>query len=290
MESAMHEKLTAILEKSSSPDAMRWLKEVIESQQKSFERRPFYYAFSGVSRHFDKRGGLEVSEEDLSELNKELSGFSIGNWDQFRLARVLLLLVLGGREKPVFLETVAALLNTADIREQTAIFSAFPLLPHPEELVETAVDGLRTNIVDIYDSIALNNPFPSQHFSDEAWKQMVLKSFFIERPLHRIYGIDYRANANLSESLSNLAHERWAAGRWVSPELWRSCANFLTDEMVENITRVAGTDEPGQKEAAALVLAGDEEGKLDHIRDQVKTFLDDVADGRLTWDSLGEQL
>lgn len=286
----MHEKLTAILEKSAPKEAMDWLRETIKTQQDCFERRPFYYAFSGVSRHFDKRGGLEIPEEDLASLNRELPGFSIAAWDQFRLARVLLLLTLSEREKAVFLETIWALLNTADIREQTAIFSAFPLLPHQEELIETAVDGLRTNIVDIYDSIALDNPFPAQNFSDEAWNQMVLKSFFIDRPLHRIYGVDFRANAQLAEALSNLAHERWSAGRRVSPELWRSCANFLTDQIVEDIKRVAGTDEPGQKEAAALVVSKDEEGKLDSIRDQVKTFLDDVADGRLTWKSLGEQL
>ena len=85
------------------------------------------------------------------------------------------------------------------------------------------------------------------------------------------------------ESISGRMHP-------LRPELWRSCANFLTDQIVEDIIRVAGTDEPGQKEAAALVVSGDEEGKLDSIRDQVKTFLDDVADGRLTWKSLGEQL
>ena len=95
----------------------------------------------------------------------------------------------------------------------------------------------------------------------------------------------------MAEALSNFAHERWAAGRWVSPELWRSCANFVSNpQIAEDLERVAGTDEAGQLEAVALIVAKDESGALDHLRDATETFLDDVADGRLTWRTLGEQI
>lgn len=286
----MLEKLSAILKKSASTEAITWLDKTMSSQGANFEKRTFYYAFSGVSRRFEKRGGLSVSENDLKALHQEIPGFTVERWDQFRLARVMLLVVLGKQDEGVFLETLDTLLSTADLREHVAILSAFPLLPHGEKLTEFAREGLRSNITDVFDAGALDNPFPSQHFSDDAWNQMILKALFIGRPLYRIYGIDYRANLKLAEALSNLAHERWAANRWVSPELWRSCANFLTGQIIEDITRVAATDEPGQKEAAALIVAHDDEGRLDHLRDQVKTFLDDVADHRLTWDTLGEQL
>ena len=286
----MLEKLSAILKKSASPEAIAWLDETMASQRANFEKRPFYYAFSGVSRRFEKRGALIVSEEDDKALHQEMPGFTVKRWDQFRLARVILLLVLADQDEETFIETIEALLNTADLREHVAILSAFALLPHGEKLVDYTREGLRSNIVDVFDAVAMDNPFPAEHFSDDAWNQMVLKALFISRPLYRIYGIDYRANLTLAEALSNLAHERWAAERWVSPELWRSCTNFLTEQIIEDITRVAGTDEPGQKEAAALIVHRDEEGKLDHLRDQVKTFLDDAADHRLTWHSLGEQL
>ncbi len=286
----MLDQLSAILKKSAPTEAVSWLSETLDAQRAHFEKRPFYYAFSGVSRRFEKRGTLEFSEEDLAALHQQVPGFTVKRWDQFRLARVMLLLVLGELDEATFLETIDALLNTADLREQVAILSALALLPHGEKLVEYAREGLRSNIVDVFDAVALDNPFPCEHFSDDAWNQMILKALFISRPLYRIYGIDYRANLTLAEALSNLAHERWAAGRWVSPELWRSCTNFLTDQIIEDITRVAETDEPGQKEAAALIVNRDDEGKLDHLRDQVKTFLDDVADHRLTWHSLGEQL
>ncbi|NNE91852.1 MAG: EboA domain-containing protein [Verrucomicrobiales bacterium] len=287
----MVDSLLKILKQSASPEAFDWLEETVNAQRDKFEQRPFYYAFSGVSRWFDKNALVEPAEQDLKTIDAEVPGFTIHNWDEFRLARVILLLVLGEQEKSVFLENLNALLNTADIREQVAIFSAFPLLPEPDELVPLAREGLRTNIVDIFDSIALDNPFPSAHFPEEAWNQLVLKALFMSRPLYRIYGIDLRANATLAEALSNYAHERWAAGRWVSPELWRSCANFISNpQIVADLERVASTDEPGRLEAVALIVAKDEEGILDHLRDRVKTFLDDVADGRLTWRTLGEQI
>lgn len=300
----MFDSLYSILEKRASADAMAWLKDEVGRQRAGFEQRPFYYAFSGVSRHFNKSktARIDLDDDELAQLSDEVEGFSVDAWDEFRLARVLLLLVLEEQDEAVFRSTLAALLNTADLRENAAIYSSFALfLPKgiAEEvmaadrttwLVGLARDGLRTNIVDIYDAIALDNPFPARAFFDEAWNQMVLKALFISRPLFRIVGIDERANLTLAEAMSNLAHERWAAGRWVSPELWRSCATFLTETIVGDLTRVAATDEPGQREAVALIVAGDKEGLLDGVHDQVRTFLDDVENGSLTWESLGRQV
>jgi len=286
----MRDILLEILAESASPRAVSWLRETVGAQREAFQRRPFYYAFSGVSRHFDRRGLVRADEDRLAALQRERLGFTVVGWDEFRLARVILLLVLGEQEKSVFLENLRALIDTADLREQAAIYSAFPLLPHPEDLVEFATDGLRTNIVDVFDSIALNNPFPAEQFSDEAWNQMVLKALFIDRPLYRIHGLEERANATLAEALSNLAHERWAAGRWVSPELWRSCANFLTDRIVEDLERVAGSDDAEQREAVALLAASDDAGRLDHLHERIVPQLETVKNDEVSWDDLGRRI
>jgi hypothetical protein len=293
--------LLQILTKQAKPEAVVWLNEEVARLRGGFEPRPFYYAFSGVSKHFEKSPSARV--EDISdEAAAGLGDLVVTGWDEFCLARVILLQVLAEQDEEMFRSNLEALLGSADLREQVAIFSALPtFLPEGDGeelmasdrtlwLVDLARDGLRTNIVDVYDAIALDNPFPRRAFSDEAWNQMVLKALFISRPLFRIVGIDERANLTLAEAMSNLAHERWAAGRWVSPELWRSCAAFLTETIVEDLTRVAGTDEPGQLEAVALIVAADKTGRLDSLRDQVRTFLDDVENGSLTWRTLGEQL
>lgn len=284
----LERKLLEILQRSASAEAMDWLGKECAVQRADFVQRSFYYAFSGVSRRFDKKGGLQLRAGDGDDLGAEVAEFTVEGWDQFRLGRVILLLVLAEQGQEVFSETLGKLLGTADLREQAAIYSAFPLLPRGEKLVELATDGLRSNIVDVFDSIALRNPFPAKFFSVEAWNQMVLKALFISRPAYQILGIDERANANLAESMSDLAHERWAAGRWVSPELWRSCQGELSDQVVEDMGRLVESEEPGQREAVALLVAGGD-GRLKAIRDKIPALLEQVNTGELTWDHVGEK-
>lgn len=285
----MRERLIEILGKTSPPEAVAWLQQTVDEQGKSFQQRPFYYAFSGVSRRFDKKATTDAGDGQLTFLSKTVPGFTVAGWDEFRLARVILLTVLAEQEKDIFLENLKALIGTADFREQVAIFSAFPLLPHPVALVEFATDGLRSNIIDIFDSISLNNPFASENFTDEAWNQMVLKAIFITRPLYRIVGHGERTNLALAEAISDLAHERWAAGRTITPEAWRSCNNFLDERISGDIAKMAGSSEANDRSAAALVVSA-AEGKLDSLKDRLSREIAAIESGELTWHSLGQTL
>ena len=285
----MRERLIEILGKTSPPKALAWLQQTVDEQGKSFQQRPFYYAFSGVSRRFDKKATTDAGDGQLTFLSKTAPGFTVAGWDEFRLARVILLTVLAEQKKDIFLENLKALIGTADLREQVAIFSAFPLLPHPAALVEFATDGLRSNIIDIFDSISLNNPFASENFTDEAWNQMVLKAIFITRPLYRIVGHGERTNLALAEAISDLAHERWAAGRTITPEAWRSCTNFLDERISGDIAKMAGSSEANDRSAAALVVSA-AEGKLDSLKDRLSKEIAAIESGELTWHSLGQTL
>lgn len=215
-----------ILARTSSSEAIAWLRDSMDRHTASFQQRTFYYDFSGVSRHFDKQKGISPTADQLAELERLAPGLGLANWDEFRLARVILLLVLAEQDRSLYLDTLAQLLNTADIREQAAIYASFSFLPEAPELVSAAIDGLRSNIVGVYDSIALDNPFPATHFPEAAWNQMVLKALFIQRPLARMVGLDGRRNLALAEAIRDLAHERWAAGRDISPEAWRCCEPY----------------------------------------------------------------
>lgn len=274
----MRDTLLDALSASASADAVSWLRGQISELSENFEKHPFYYAFSGVSRRFDKAATIQ-SEND-----------TIVGWDEFRTARVALLLVLAEKDKDTFLESFSAVLNTADIREQIALFSALRWMPHQEDLVESAVDGLRSNIVDIYDSIALDNPFPQEHFTDEAWTQMVLKAIFISRPLHRIHGIEARRNQALAEAISDLAHERWAAGRVITPEAWRSCIGFIDERIAGDIAKMAESENPDDRAAAALVVAEEESGKLESWNTTLADELSKIETGDLSWKSLGQEM
>ena len=68
-------------------------------------------------------------------------------------------------------------------------------------------------------------------------------------------GIDERANPKLAQMLVDFAHERWAASRLVSPELWRCVGPFADDAMLADLQRVLSTGTDVERKAAALALA-----------------------------------
>jgi hypothetical protein len=67
-------------------------------------------------------------------------------------------------------------------------------------------------------------------FSQDDWNQMVVKAVFIESPLWPIQGLDERCNMRLARMLVGLVSERRAAGRPISPEVWRCIAPYLDAE------------------------------------------------------------
>lgn len=285
----MLDQLLPILKRNSSSQANAILEDFLERQESKFNERQLYFAFSGATRQFPKTP-IEVTPEERKTLDAKIPGFTIETWTIDQLVRTIFLLVLAEQPKEAFLKSFTALLDTADMRETVAIYAAFPLLPYPEELVPFAREGLRSNIVDVFDAIALRNPFPAKHFDEEGWNQMVLKCIFISRPLWLVEGIEERANPTLAEALSNLAHERWAAGRYVTPELWRSCQCQLTDSIAEDLKRVAKSDEAGQKEAVALILAATGDSRLESLRPELEKPLARIQNSELSWDSLGQSL
>jgi hypothetical protein len=149
--------------------------------------------------------------------------------------------------------------------EQVALYSALPLLPYPEEFVSRAAEGVRTNMRDVFDAVVLQNPFPAGFFSEEQWNQMVLKAVFTSRPLYTICGIDDRCNARLAEMLLDFAHERWAAGRKVTPELWRCVAPYVTERNSADIQKLSESPDELEQLAAALVLKKTAELSWDDI-------------------------
>lgn len=287
---SVHELLTTALATIAEPDSMAWLAEERARLVRDFAEIPFFFAFSGVSRRFDKSAAATFAPEAAEALSESAPGLSPEGWDAFRLARTILLGVLEARPPADRLHTLHRLVSTADIREQIALYGALPLLPDPSDLVDMARDGLRTNIVGVFDSIALRNPFPARHFPEEAWNQMVLKALFLGRPLYQIQGLESRANASLAQALDYLAHERWSAGRKVSPELWRCCAGFIDEQIAADLERAAVSDEPGNREAVALLSAADNSGRLLHLHETLSGERSAVAAGSLTWDSLGQRL
>src|SRR5690606_17502680 len=116
-------------------------------------------------------------------------------------------------------------------------------------------EGTRNNIGDVLEAVMCNNPYPSENLSEPAWNQLVLKAFFTEKPIEQIQGLDKRANEKLARTLSDYAHERWAAHRSVNPLIWRCVGPFLDEILIRDIQKLFQSGNETEKEAAALACA-----------------------------------
>ncbi|XXF78424.1 EboA domain-containing protein [Myxococcaceae bacterium GXIMD 01537] len=120
---------------------------------------------------------------------------------------------------PDFEALVGDCYRGGDNEERRAVLRALPLLPEPERFVPLAVDACRTHVVPIFEAIACENPFPSRHFPDLAFRQLVLKAVFLEVRLPRVRGLAPRVDAELERMARDCADERRSAGRPVPEDL-----------------------------------------------------------------------
>lgn len=251
---SLEQYLFKIISAEADSNSLVWLTDVQEKcrQQNSISR--LFFAFSNASRFFPT-SPLHLSTHQLATADQLRKGFQPSKWNLLQTVRVYLLLQLFTEDKDEWLQRLQQLFEASDLNEQVALYSALPVLPFPETLVQQAREGLRTNITSVFDAIALDNPYPAEYLNQEAWNQMVLKAVFMQRPLYRIYNADERANPRLAAMLADFAHERWAAGREVMPELWRFVGPFLNEELFTDIKKVLKQGHELEVEAGLLACA-----------------------------------
>lgn len=177
----------------------------------------------------------------------------INDWSLDRLVRVYLLSQMDSSDKDSYTKALDTLFETAENNEAVALISALPFLAFPDYWMLRATDAVRSNIGLVFDAIAFQNPFPMQHFSELAWNQLVLKCIFNDKPIHRIQGLDTRANQELANSISYLAHERWAAGRTIPAQAWRLVSKFMNETIFEDICTLFVSQNQNDQIAATLV-------------------------------------
>lgn len=252
--------------------------------QKRFEtlndQHSFFLSFGMVNRKFEQ-SPITITSVLQSQLTSINSAFSIDSWTLVEFCRLAFLL---------FLETqnnegkIIKLLSSADRKEQVLIYKSFQFLTNADEFRLTVIDGIRTNMIDVFDAIALEDVYPFKYFGEDSWNQMVLKAIFMERPLYKIVGLDERSNSKLAGILQDFAHERWAAGRSVTPELWRLMGGFLNENIIKDLKKVIETDNEIAKLAAIKVLEENDSSQIDNwLRIQ------GMSSQNITWNEIGEQ-
>ncbi|MBB4080664.1 hypothetical protein GGR28_003299 [Lewinella aquimaris] len=246
----MHHTLHHILQKHLPAESFQWLESKLSTLNQDFKPRSFYLAFGACPR-FVGKDEMTFSESALSGLNVAYPNFSATDWTTDQLARILLMTSLPTETNNKVLDNLFA---TADYRELIALYKGLYFLKNAADFVPRTREGLRTNMVGVFDAIALENPYPARYLSEDAWNHMVLKAMFMDRPMYRIYRIEERKNAKLADIFLDYAEERRSAHRPVSPELWRFIDGFLSSRARAALELTAKEGTPLEKSAAHKAL------------------------------------
>lgn len=244
--------LTSLLAENLPQYQFIWIKETLTELQNNWDLTTFQLAFGMTPRKIE-RTHLANPLPYQQAASAILPGWSPHLWTWDRIVRVLLLSIPQFESEEAAKAFIWDLFDTADMREQVAIFSALPTLPFPSAYMKIAHEGLRTNMAPVFDAIALENPFPATYFSQDDWNQMYLKAAFIERPIHRIPNIPQQANEKLSRIILDYVHERWAAGREVRPDFWQASTQFLSSAHIQALLTLAKHEKEMHRAVVELI-------------------------------------
>ncbi len=252
-----------------------WFEQKIDSNLNASQ---FYLTFGMIGRKF-KEEFVTLNSQATEAFMAINPAFDPAFWTLKDLCRLCLILKLPIAENTKLLET---LLGSSDRKEQIIIFKSIQYLKNAGDFVMIMADGLRTNMVDVFDAIALNNSFGQRYFEDNAWNQMILKSIFMERPLYRILGVDKRKNEKLASILYDFVKERWSAGRLEHPELWRVISGYESEEILKDLIALANSNKKfSSKSAVNILLESDQKLAIDW-RQSKNSYLE-----KTDWDVLG---
>ncbi len=277
--------LSLWLRRQLPPDAVAWLDEQLAKLAGAAADRDLYVALGLVPRKLG-RADLELTDADLKQAEAARAGWDPGGWSLDQAARILILLTAGSGER--FAARFVQLCRTADVAEAIAFFRGLPLYPEPSLLEAQAAEGTRSNMRAVFEAVAHRNPYPREQFSENRWNHMVLKALFVGSTLGPIQGLDQRANPALARMLCDYAHERWAAGRPVSPELWRCVGPFADADGLADLQRVLATGNSTERQAAALALAACPDARAKELLAAAPDLLAAIERGDLSWDRLAQ--
>jgi len=273
------------LEARLPADARAWLAEAA-SKLRNGSDTDLYRSVSLVTRKVGK-ADLALAGNELQQAGAARKGWDPSDWSLDQAARIYLLLV-SGTDGATFLRRLDQLCDTADIGELVAFYRGLPLYPDQPRYVLRAAEGIRTSMKAVFEAVAHRNPYPAEQLAEPAWNQMVLKTLFIGTTLHPVVGLDRRANPELARMLCDYAHERWSAGRPVSPELWRCVGPFARGEMLRDLGRVLEKGSAPERTAAALALASSPDPEATGLLWAYPELGNAVNENKVSWQTLAQ--
>ena len=283
---AVLQQLGAWIIAASTPEAGQWFHLQLQTIREGQQRRDVYKALGLAARKMGK-ADLALDAAALARAAKLRPGWDPSGWSVDQAARVALLLashaaqasISNGAEMELataaatgatavseadrrFVDMLEEFAASAEINELIALYQGLPLFPAARALEPRAREAIRSAMRPVFEAMAHRNPYPQEQFDQDAWNQMVVKTFFLDSPLWPIQGLEARGNPALARILVDLAHERWAAGRAISPELWRCVGPHADATGVAAMQRMLDSGNEVEQLAVALALANQTENHM----------------------------
>lgn len=228
-----------IIQKYCSEQEWKWVNEKNIEDEESLK-----IAFVTTPRFISKK---VIDESQFVE------GINCANWTLDELVRVYFILQLEKQHEENFTKNLNILFDTAENNEGVALVKSLQFLRNPENWLLKATDAVRCNVGIVFDAIAFQNTYPKKYFAQLAWNQMVLKCIFNDKTIKNIDGLLERNNKDLANSISNLAHERWSAGRKIPDYSWRIVVSHLDEHLFKDIQKLFSSKNEIDQIVATLV-------------------------------------
>ncbi|MBV4458418.1 EboA domain-containing protein [Pseudomonas sp. COR58] len=155
-------------------------------------------------------------------------GMPDSGWSTLELARALLLAhVLEHHGPGAQLPLLHQLFRWGDDHEKIALLKALDWLDSHGRCLELALQAGRTSNSQVFAALALDTPYPSRHYPERAFHQLVLKALGMGLDAARLNGLAQRHSGTLNQLALDLLEEQLAAERTVSAGLPRVIAFSL---------------------------------------------------------------
>ena len=262
-----------------------WFRGAVDELSQASGDRALGIAIGLAPRRLGK-AGLALGADDLARAAALRNGLDPAGWSVDQLARVALM-VASYRDDSGFAERLDRFCATAEINELIALCLGFAIYPVTAPIEPRAREAIRSGMKPVFEALAHRNPYPAEVFTEDHWNQMIVKAIFTGSSLWPIQRLDQRGNPRLASMMVALAQERWAAGRPISPEIWRCVVPHADAEGLAALARAWDADTGNDRLAVALALkmAPDLASGLP-FGDQLHGMQGTLAAGHIGWREL----
>jgi hypothetical protein len=236
------------------PDVFDGLEEALDEIADGPSDGRFASLISLASRSV-RRCKLEPTPAERQRCAELVAGWDPRAWTLLETVRVALILARSDLAESAGVRSIEEAFQYADEGELCALYRSLCLLPKGDRFSWRAGEGCRSNMLTVFEAIALDNPYPVQHLDDTAWRQLIVKAIFMDVPVWRIWGLDSRLSSELARMALDLVDERRSAGRPVQLGLWLSLGEYAGERGIAAMeAEYSGGSGPSRR-AAVLAMA-----------------------------------